>query len=85
MRISEEKILYLLKLLSQRCECNQAECVCIHKGCECSQKSVPLSEPLIYSVNSTKSYPFIRCRIVVPNSPSYSVSFLLRHQIMDST
>jgi hypothetical protein len=22
---------------------------------------------LIYSVNSTKSYPFIRCRIVVPN------------------
>jgi hypothetical protein len=23
---------------------------------------------LIYSVNSTKSYPFIRCRIVVPNT-----------------
>jgi hypothetical protein len=27
-----------------------------------------LSLGLIYSVNSTKSYPFIRCRIVVPNT-----------------
>jgi hypothetical protein len=35
---------------------------------------------LIYSVNSTKSYSFIRCRIVVPNREAYD-RFLASHSV----